>query len=318
MKYAIMRNMQRPSLPSMAVVLLVACSASNSQTVIDDDSGDPTSGTGGIGTGGNSFNTSSGVGAGGPDDNCSEAAKLIYVLSDANDLYSFKPDEKKFTKIGPLSCPTSMSPNSMAVDRNAYAWVNYVQPGLIGDDAGVIYRVNTLDASCDPTPLVTLPNGWYRIGMGFSSDGTDTTAETLFVTGIGLAGALGYINASNQLQTIGNFSGSIAGQSAELTGTGDGRLYGFFTSTPVVVAQLDKNVASPLTAKSLPTVPVPNAWAFSFWGGDFYLYTASFANSQVTRYRPSDDSVDTNFIGDTGFRILGAGVSTCAPLEPPK
>jgi hypothetical protein len=57
---------------------------------------------------------------------CSEAAQLVYVLSDANDLYSFRPNLRQFTRIGRLSCPTSAQPNSMAIDRDAVAWVNYV------------------------------------------------------------------------------------------------------------------------------------------------------------------------------------------------
>jgi hypothetical protein len=316
-----MRVMQRMLALGCGGLLLFACSASGAPDALDDDASS-TAGTGGSGVGpgvgGSSFNTTSGAGAAGPDDDCSEAAKLIYVLSDGNVLYSFKPDEKKLTMIGPLACPTTMSPNSMAIDRDAVAWVNYVQPGVFGDDGGAIFKVNTLDASCESAPVVTLPNGWYRIGMGFSSDGANTADETLFITSIGFAGALGYVNASNQAQAIGNFSGSIAGQSAELTGTGDGRLYGFFTSSPVVVAEIEKTNAAPLNAKSLATLPVPNAWAFSFWGGDFYLYTANIGNSRVSRYRPSDDSVDTTYIADVGFRIIGAGVSTCAPLEPPK
>lgn len=74
----------------------------------------------------------------------------------------------------------------------------------------------------------------------------------------------------------------------------------------------------------LPAVETPAAWAFSFWGGDFYLYTAPdplsdpSRTTNVTRYRPSDGSVDAQYMVNIGFRIVGAGVSTCAPLEPPK
>jgi len=37
----------------------------------------------------------------------------------------------------------------------------------------------------------------------------------------------------------------------------------------------------------------------------------------VIRYRPSDHSVDQTYVADTGFQIVGAGVSTCAPIVPP-
>ncbi|MEI8254942.1 MAG: hypothetical protein WCJ30_04645, partial [Deltaproteobacteria bacterium] len=102
----------------------------------------------------------------------------------------------------------------------------------------------------------------------------------------------------------------------------DGRLYGFFTTTPVQIARIDKGTGSTSMARSLPQVETPQAWAFSFWGGDFYLYTAPSESdptrtSNVTRFRPSDGSVDAAYMTNVGFRIVGAGVSTCAPILPP-
>lgn len=256
--------------------------------------------------------------------NCSEAAQLVYVLSDANELYSFRPNLRQFTRIGRLRCPTTASPNSMAIDRDAVAWVNYVESGL-GDSAGSLYRVSTTDASCTSASPVRLPRGWFRLGMGFSTASADDTTETLFVTATadpfgGPSAGLGRMTGST-LTPVGPFSGALAGQSAELTGTGDGRLYGFFTTTPVQVAQIDKATGSITDARPLPGVETPQAWAFTFWGGDFYLYTAPSAlvgrTTNVTRYRPSDGSIDTGYMRDIGFRIVGAGVSTCAPIAPP-
>ena len=262
----------------------------------------------------------------GPSSNCSEAAQLVYVLSDRNDLYSFRPNLRQFTRLGALRCPTAASPNSMAIDRDAVAWVNYVESGL-GDSAGSIYRVNTTDASCTAAAPVRMPAGWFRLGMGFSTVSADNTAETLFVaaTGDPLGGGspgLGSIDPSRGLlHVIGSFSGAFRGQSAELTGTGDGRLYGFFTTTPVQVAQLDKATGAVIESTPIPGVETPQAWAFSFWGGDFYLYTAPSAlggrTTNVTRYRPSNGSIDTAYMTNIGFRIVGAGVSTCAPIAPP-
>lgn len=262
----------------------------------------------------------------GPSSNCSEAAQLVYVLSDRNELYSFRPNLRMFTRIGVLRCPTDMAPNSMAIDRNAVAWVNYVASGL-GDEAGAIYRVNTTDASCTAAPAINLPNGWFRLGMGFSTASADDTTETLFVTSTGdpfgaASLGLGRIDSTtNRLATVGPFTGSLRGASAELTGTGDGRLFGFFTTTPVQVAEINKTSGAIVDMHPLPRVETPQAWAFSFWGGDFYLYTAPSAllgrTTNVTRYRPSDGSVDPAYMTDIGFRIVGAGVSTCAPIAPP-
>ena len=118
------------------------------------------------------------------------------------------------------------------------------------------------------------------------------------------------------LSKVGNYSGGLTG-AAELTGTGDARLYGFFTGTPVIVAEIDKSNAAILTQAPQPTVNIGSGWAFAFWGGDFWLFTdpAGFS-SQVDRYQPSS-GMTTTVKTNVGTTIVGAGVSTCAPVEPP-
>lgn len=326
--------MRATALFSLIVVTGFGCSAvSNPNEFQTTSSGSgASSGTGGAGVGGTDFSGSGGStgAAGGSASDCTEAAKLIYVLSTDNDLYSFQPQKKQFSLIGHLGCNTSMSPNSMAVDRDATAWVNYVESdGFGGDSAGTVFKVSTTDASCAPTSI-KLGQSWFRLGMGFSSNMAGSADETLFVTGTGdaLGGGspgLGKIDlVSGKLSPIGQFTGNLAGENAELTGTGDAELYGFFTTTPVHVSQIDKTSGNILKDKALPAVETPAAWAFSFWGGDFYLYTAPDPTlnpgrtSNVTRYRPSDGSTDTAYMKNVGFTIVGAGVSTCAPLTPPK
>ncbi|TKD07312.1 hypothetical protein [Polyangium fumosum] len=317
----------------LAIRLAVGCSATGGGSQFDNEGG--SSGEGGSGqgagsqggSGGGFIPGSGGSGGFGPGDDCSDAAKLIYVLSDANDLYSFDPPAKKFTKIGQLGCQTTMQPNSMAVDRNAVAWVNYVESDpFFGDDTnGVIYKVSTKDASCDPAPTVNLISNWFRLGMGFSTN-DGGMGETLYITGTGTIGGgdspgLGKINPlSFSVETIANFSPStFKGQSAELTGTGDGRLFGYYTTTPVQVGQIDKVTGAVTNTKVITGLETPSAWAFSFWGGSFYLYAAaSLNNSNVTKYDPATNTIDNAYMTNIGFRIVGAGVSTCAPLEPPK
>jgi hypothetical protein len=322
-------------LASLAVLVL-GCSATNAGSAFggqNEGNGSGGAGAGGSGAGGllgGGGNLPTGAGGAAPGSDCAVATQLIYVLSEENDLYSFDPLAKVFKKIGPLACPTSMQPNSMAIDRHATAWVNYVQSdGLGNDTAGSIFEVSTADASCHPTN-VALPSGFYRLGMGFSVDAPGAKTETLYVTGT--SGGLGQSSpglgkidlASMALTPVGAFTGPLAGQNAELTGTGDARLFGFFTTQPINVAEIDKASGAIKSATPLPAVEVPVAWAFSFWGGDFYLYTAPNPNtdpgrtSNVTHYRPSDGSVDTTYMTNVGFRIVGAGVSTCAPIVQPK
>jgi hypothetical protein len=211
----------------------------------------------------------------------------------------------------------------MAVDRDATAWVNYVASDGLSDTGGWVYRVSTADASCEAAPSVTLPSGWFRIGMGFSSDQASGTSETLFVAGTGVGSpGLGKIDVlSRTLSPISSFQGDalLAGQSAELTGTGDGRLYGFFTTSPVRVAQVDKPAAKILSDMPVAGVATPLAWAFSFWGGAFYLYTSDgLSPSKVTRFDPITKAVDASYVLTAPAVIDGAGVSTCAPLGPVK
>ena len=58
-------------------------------------------------------------------------------------------------------------------------------------------------------------------------------------------------------------------------------------------------------------------WAFSHWGGDFWLYSSAGGNnSQITRFRYSGDQSFSVVVPDTGMQVVGAGVSTCAPVGP--
>ncbi|HEX3343968.1 MAG TPA: hypothetical protein VHS09_05315, partial [Polyangiaceae bacterium] len=116
-------------------IAVMACSGTSSKEkgFASSDGGDLLGGNSGSsgGSSGGSSSGSFGDGGGsgsssGGSDCTGQAADFVYVLSAENDLYSFAPDKKLFTKIGPLACNTALSPNSMAVDRNATAYVNYV------------------------------------------------------------------------------------------------------------------------------------------------------------------------------------------------
>ncbi|HEY3821094.1 MAG TPA: hypothetical protein VGL81_28210 [Polyangiaceae bacterium] len=318
-------------LGACVVAAAIACGGTSSKEngfASLDGGGSGSSGSGGSGSSGSGSSGGSsggllGDGGGGSSSggsNCTgQAADFVYVLSAENDLYSFAPDKKLFTKIGPLGCTTPLSPNSMAVDRNATAYVNYVADD---DSTGQIFQVSTTDASCTG-PLMTLPSGWERVGMGYSTDNAGSTTETLYVAGVGGGMGLGLLDFGiKTVGPIGPFTGSLAGQNAELTGTGAGTLFGFFTSSPVEVAQIDKANGSTMTPVPMTGVKVPNDWAFSFWGGHFYLYTSqgqgSGNGSNVTDYDPVGGTVNTMFMTAIGFDIVGAGVSTCAPTTAPQ
>jgi len=309
------------ALPVVVGLAAVACSSSTTRTGFEPAPADSTSG----GTSGTSGNTSGFVGgdSGVPatGDGCTDAARLVYVLSLEGDLYSFAPADKKFTKVGALNCTSggkTFTTVSMAVDRNAVAWVN-MRDQLSFTGESLMFNVDTKTAACTPT---NIKGSWG--GMGFSTNAGSTDQETLFLIGAGsgLNGALLSVDfAAEKIVQVADLKEQV---DLELTGTGDGRLYGFLQSDPLAIAQVDKTTAAFSNKAPLATVPQPQPpmFAFSFWGGDFYVYTATDTSpsktTNVARYRPSDKSLDAAYMTNIGFHIVGAGVSTCAPTASPK
>jgi hypothetical protein len=241
---------------------------------------------------------------------CPDAsATLIYVVTADNELFAFDPTALAFRAIGVIACPAApgSTPFSMAVDRVGVAYV------LFND--GELYRVSTATAACVATGFRPRQQGFFTFGMGYATDRLGPT-ESLYVAGDSTnAGSTGLGRIDTQtfnLSRVGGFVPLI--DRAELTGTGDGRLYAFYTKNNQAgsyVGEVDTQTARVIGENRLPTVTQGSAWAFAFWGGDFYLFTAPGAGSRVTRYRPSDNTVAD--LTNLPTRIVGAGVSTCAP-----
>jgi len=269
------------------------------------------------GQGGEDVITGSGGGGGSlPMDNCTDAAKLIYVVGNGNELVSFHPPTLAFNTIGKLACPVQggpatgiPTPFSMAVDRTGSAWVLY--------DDGNLFRVDVTDASCKGTAYVPEQLSAYKqFGMGFVSDQVGSNEETLYLSSFAGEGIATLDLDTLKVTKVGYYDALDA--PAELTGTGDARLYGFFLDDPVVVAELDKGSSHIVSQAPQAGMEIGVAWAFAFWGGDFYLFTSpNGGTSRVDKYSPSTGQT-TLVLDDVGFEVVGAGVSTCAPVEPPK
>jgi hypothetical protein len=254
---------------------------------------------------------------------CPDAAStLIYVISANNNLYSFYPPAGMFTLIGTIACPVVNAgdePFSMAVDRTGIAYTVFFNPNptdpLLG---GELFRVSTATASCEATTYKPNQNPlFHTFGMGFSNDAVGT-GETLYVAGQAAnqgsqPDELGSIDTTTfALTDIGPFN--PIEQGAELTGTGAGDLFAFYEIDPagdMAIGQLDKTTANLVGQTPLPGVVRGMGWAFAFWGGDFYTFTAPGGSTVVTRYRPADGTILQ--VGAADDLIVGAGVSTCAP-----
>jgi len=240
---------------------------------------------------------------------CPDAAiTFIYLISSSYQLYSFNPVDSSLKLIGNIVCPapSTDTPFSMAVDRKGVAYI------LFTDEH--IYKVSTLNASCQATGFQPRQSNFGLFGMGFATNDVGPT-ETLYVSGDprnAASAELARIDVSNfKLTPI----GSPGFLHAELTGTGSNRLFGFYTRTdtspPSYIGEIDTDTATVIAEKRLDTVDQGTGWAFAFWGGDFYMFHAPNGNPVVTRYRPADDSVTQ--ITTLPTVIVGAGVSTCAP-----
>ena len=256
-----------------------------------------------------------------PDANrtdCPDAdATLVYVVTENNELFSFFPTDGTFKFISNLTCPAGMAnPFSMAVDRRGVAYVEFTDDRL--------YRVSTATGACIATSFQPDQQGFGAFGMGFATNSVGPT-ETLFVAGTGDPAAMPPLPSPGLaridpmtfgLTFVGPFVPDI--KRAELTGTGDGRLFAFYTKgtisgPPSYIGEIDTSTAHVIAETPFPTVDQGNGWAFAFWGGDFYMFTAPGAGSDVTRWRPSDNSVSV--VASLPTRIVGAGVSTCAPAQ---
>ena len=248
-----------------------------------------------------------------PSDCVDAGQTLIYLIASDNNLYSFYPPTAAFTPIGAIACPSvdpSATPFSMAVDRKGIAYIVF--------QSGQLFRVSTANAACVKTGFAADSSVFASTyGMGFSQDLDG--GETLYVAssvGGNLAASLATIDVLNgyKLHVVGPFEPTI--NLSELTGTGGGGLFAFWgpngnQSPGSAIVQIDKATAQVTNSSSLPTVSQGTGWAFAFWGGDFYTFTAPGGSTVVHRFDPSDGTVVQ--VAHTDHEIVGAGVSTCAP-----
>ncbi len=276
----------------VCLLVLAACGAPKRGD--DDDDDDPT------------------TDGGGGDDGCSAESKLIYVVDEGNVLSTFDPVTKQFNDKGALNCPASggATPFSMGIDRNAGAYVLF--------SSGELFKVDTGTLACTPTSWQ--PGGpsfsLLVFGMGFSTDVAGGTTDSLYI-----AGGFGPTDPSSALNKldVNTLSPTPVGTVQdwpELTGTGDAELWGFFPSeTAPRIAKLDKTNGSAVQTFPLTTLAgMPMAWAFAFFGGDFYVFLMR-ANENSTTVHQVDGQTGqiTGATPTNTRRIVGAGVSTCAP-----
>jgi len=273
-----------------------------------------------------------GGGGGDSGESCgTEGNDLIYVVDRNYRLLSFDPRQldsggEPFALIGQLDCPAAApwpdwggggqaTPFSMSVDREGMAWVLYT--------SGEIFKVSIQDASCSESGFQRGQEGFQLFGMGFTSDAEGSDQEALFIAGGDASqdhiGDLGRVaTGSMSVSMVGGLPDSE--YPPELTGTGNGELYAYFPGrSDSWVARLAKSSADMEQSWAMASISgQPRGWAFAHWGGKFYVFISTQSTwggiqSKVKVLDPATGSEEVA-ISDSRYVVVGAGVSTCAPV----
>lgn len=256
------------------------------------------------------------------DPGCAAKSKFVYVIDDANQIYRFDPsiaDVSAFQSVGTLSCGSGQ-PNSMSVGRDGFAYVLLGDYDLLGSwSCTGIFKVSLDDAAClGQTPFQCGASGFSKFGMGFATLTAGSTEDRLYIGNTEGGSELGNLDVSTgAVQVVGN----LPNRGGEFTGNANGELWGFFPyETPPAIIQIDKTTAQALYRVDLDSLPsmgaaTSAAWAFAFWGGSFFVfYEVEPPDTSTNVYRLDPEGVFSLYIPNTGLRIVGAGVSTCAPV----
>jgi hypothetical protein len=263
---------------------------------------------------------------------CPPETQLIYLIDSERRLISFDPADDAFTfdVLGTISCDTAAPlpgwgsstqarPNSMSVDRGGTAWVAWT--------SGEIFNIPIRDPdNCSSTGWVPQTGAFERFGMGFVSNEPSGDTETLHITGGTVADLAIHLPSRSGRIDPSTYAFSADGtlppteNNPELTGTG---LAEFFGYVPGIegnqVVQIDKSTGGFINQWPLPPLDGEiRAWAFAHWGGRFYLFVTIERLTgdlvpQVLRFDRETGGLET-VVGEHPYRVVGAGVSTCAPV----
>lgn len=245
---------------------------------------------------------------------CAESAKWVYVVEFGNKLSRYYPSEHRFEDIGMLNCPSASSPFSMAVDRDGNAWISYSDNKL--------YKASVEDASCESTGYVPRNTNFQVFGMGFATKVGSDNEDELFLAGSPNIGSLqdarfGKLNVEDL--TISEIGTKQMPGNPEFTGNAVGDLWGYFPDVDgkPIVAAIDKEDGTLGETFNLEALAggSPLRWAFAFWGGKLHIFYKSSNDDSTNVWELDPKTGDVvKAINNSGRQIVGAGVSTCAPL----
>ncbi len=250
----------------------------------------------------------------------------IFVLSDNSELYKFFPETNTFDMLGAFKCGNATGTFSMAVDRLGFAYVMFSSP------LGEIWKLDVTNVNdCTDPGYNPGQGGVNYFGMAFVSNSQFDQCDKLYgntydgIGGFSEGANVGDFLSVDPNNLLINKIGKTNFNGAEVTGTGDGRAFMFGGANPAKLVEVEKATGKFLEVTPLGNLELTNAFAFAFFGGDFYMFTESdnnpFNTSKVTHYDYDDSDNNgvkelTTVVTEAPIRIVGAGVSTCAPFAP--
>lgn len=291
-----------------------------------------------------------GNGTGGGIDICGEPEdNPIYVLTRgletgaATSIQAFDPETLTFTPVvAAIDCPDTgedWGVSSMGVDRQRGAWITW-SAAHDGEKDPAYKRLDRIDlgtgaCEADVGPLPTTDNWGSPLGMAFVADAQDSPSETLYFVDTGT-----YLHTADDALgrwwTLGPEGRTFSG--VELTGSGDGRMFSLIMNytgpfehectaedpcgPTVRLAEVDRSDTSTVSMLDLEAIEAfaldPGGFAFAYWGGHIWVFISrDFGPTQVFDHDPETQT--TTMVVDGGVQgVVGAGVSTCAPLVLPE
>lgn len=240
---------------------------------------------------------------------CDAGDDSILLLNSDGELHEFDPETLNTRRRGALNCAISFY-NSMTVSRSGKVYLN----SYFGD----LYIADPDTLECEKTPFDASRVNFIRYGMGFSASDTPE-GETLFIAPRSdpeTVDRLARIDLSDyELHVVGYFD--VPFPAAEVKGTSDGRLFLIHVANGIQSARLvevDKETAELGAFVELPVHDDYQAFDFVHWGGAFYVFISLVNEETSTVYRYTPELGTVEVLGSIPVVVVGAGVSTCAPL----
>lgn len=236
--------------------------------------------------------------------NVDDPRSLVYLFSRDNHLYSFSPKipgQSAYRMVGKIGCKARGTPQSMAVDRDGFAWVFY--------DSAELFKVSVTDASCSDRLKYSHPARFNRqLGMGFTSAAPGSPEERLFIMSPEFGLGQVQMPSLNVAQ-----SGKHAGAGAELTGGADARLF-FYAADSRQLSEVDLGSFALKPVHTFTSIQGAGAWAFARYAGHFYIFTSidGWTPTRTTEYDPKTN-IESVRDASIGFTVVGAGQSILAP-----